>query len=436
MTLRPPLILAVLLAAAGGTAQEPSPRVSLRLDEAFRRALEANMAVGRARAEIGAADAQKRGALSLIFPRLQATGGLIRNTKEVVFGSAEDQRIILPLNDWNLRLMLSQPVFAGLREQRAYQQAKENVRAAEQGLRATEDRILLRVAADYLSVAQGDALIAVETQSGDLARRRLKEARDLFEAGEVTQVDPLRAESSVKAAERRLALARREREASAGQLRIDLDLEGDIEVQEPAAAVPPRPPEAELLARADDTRADVGQARSALRIAELEVGKQKGAYLPVLTADAGYVWQKTAFPTDRYGYAALRFSLPIFQSGEIGARVAGARERQRQAELILEEVRRTAREDVRRALLDAETAALSLSLSEEQLAAAEAEYRQVFELYRSQEATSLDLQASETTLADARRAVVNSRLARVLAELGVWFAAGDLKSIVLKEVQP
>ena len=54
--------------------------------------------------------------------------------------------MILPLNDWNLRLTVQQPVFAGLREQRAYQQAKEGVRAAEQGVRATEDRILLRTA--------------------------------------------------------------------------------------------------------------------------------------------------------------------------------------------------------------------------------------------------------------------------------------------------
>ena len=93
-------------------------------------------------------------------------------------------------------------------------------------------------------------------------------------------------------------------------------------------------------------------------------------------------------------------------------------------------------EDVRRALLDLETATTSLALSEDQLRAAEAEYQQVADLYRSQEATSLDIQSSETNLTDARRAVVVSRLARLFSELGVYFAAGDLKSAVLKEVQP
>jgi len=434
--LRPWLLIPLSALIAASSAAETSSPTTLSFDTALRRALSANATVARAEAEVEAADAQRRTALSYLFPRLQATGGLIRNSKEVSFGGGDFARVILPLNDWNLRLTISQPIFAGLRDLRTYRQAKEGIRGAEQGARAVEDQILLKVAVDYLTVVQGDALVAVEEQSLDLAERRLKQAQDFFEAGEVTQVDVLRAESSVKAAERRVALAHREREVAAGQLRVDLDLDGEIRVAEPSPDLPPRAPESDLIAQAEKTRPAVRQARIALRVAELEVSKQKGAYLPVVTADAGYVRQKTAFPAEEYGYAALRVSVPIWQSGEVAARVAGARVRQRQAQLALDEVERSVREDVRRAILDAETAARTLSLSEEQLAATEAEYQQVFELYQSQEATSLDLQATETTLADARRTVVNSRLARILAELGIHFAAGDLKSVVLKEAQP
>jgi outer membrane protein len=429
-------LAAALAATAFAQVPAEAPRTPLAFEDALRRALEANATVGRARAEVGAASAQRRTYLSYVLPRVGATGGLIRNSEEVSFGGSDFQRVILPLNDWNLRLTVQQPVFAGLREQRAYQQAKEGVRAAEQGVRATEDRILLRTASDYIQAVGGDALVKVEEQTLALARDRLREARDFFEAGETTRVDVLRAESAAKAAERRLALARRDRDAALGQLRIDLNLDGDFEVGEPSLALPPRPDEALLLQQAEELRADVRQARSALRIAELEVSKQKGNYLPTVTADAGYVWQKTAFPTDRYGYAALRFSVPVWQSGEIGSRVTLARERERQAQLALEEQVRTVREEVRRALLDLQTATTSLALSEDQLRAAEAEYEQVADLYRSQEATSLDIQSSETNLNDARRAVVVSRLARLLSELGVYFAAGDLKSAVLKEEKP
>lgn len=428
-------VLAVAVAAAG-RAEPAAPATHLTLAQALARALEANPVLGRARAEVGAAQATRRGALALVLPRLAATGGVIRNSKDVSFGSAEERRTVLPENDWNVRLTLQQPVFAGLREQRAYQQAKEGVRAAEHGLRAVHDRVLLRVAADYLAVVQGDQLLEVERGTLELARARRRQAADLFEAGEVTRVDVLRAEAALKAAERRVALAERERGVAAGQLRVDLDLDGDVSVSAPELTLPARPGEAELLARAETARGDLEQARSSLRVAELEVAKQKGNYLPTLTADAGYIWQKTGFPSDRYGYAALRFSVPLWQSGEIGARVAAAREREQQAHLALAEARRQAREEVRRALLDARTAETDLRLAEEQLATAEAEYAQVFELYRSQEATSLDVQASESALAEARRAVVSGRLTRVLTELGVWFAAGDLQTALVKEAQP
>ena len=431
---------AVQLVQAQPASPAPAPaaheRVTLSFDEALRRALTANLGLGRARAEVSAADAQRRGALSAVLPRVSASGGYTRNDREVAFGNEDFSRVILPRNDWSLRFTVSQPIFAGLREQRAYQQSKESVRSAEHGVRISEDRILLRTAADYLTVVGGEALVKVAEQTLTLAQDRLKQARDFFEAGESTRVDVLRAESAVKTAERQLNLAKRERDTAAGQLRIDLNMDGDFVVGEPAPVLPGPADEALLVQRAQETRGDVAQARSSLRIAELEISKQKGAYLPTITADAGYVLQKTAFPSDKYGYAAVRFSLPIWQSGEIGARVAFASSRQSQARLAYEEALRTAQEDVRRALLDLGTAETALALSQEQLSAAEAEYAQVSDLYRSQEATSLDIQSSEANLAEARRAVVVSRIARLVAELGVQFAAGDLKSAVLKEAQP
>ena len=94
------------------------------------------------------------------------------------------------------------------------------------------------------------------------------------------------------------------------------------------------------------------------------------------------------------------------------------------------------REDVLQALLNVRTAEKSLALAKDQLAAAEAEYSQSFELYRAQEATSLDLQSAESSLAEARRAVVTSTLDRDRAELAVWYAAGTLKSLISPEEGP
>lgn len=422
--------------AQSGPPQTTTPGTTLALGDAFARALKENLALGRARAEVSAAEAQKRAALSLVLPRLGVGASVIRNSDEVTFGSGVDSRTILPRNDWNLRVTLSQPVFAGLREKRAYDQTKAGIDSARQGVRASEDAVLLQVAADYLAIVQGDALMDVEGRSLDLTQKRRRQAADLYEAGELTRVDVLRAEAAIKAAERRLVAARQLRDAAAGRLRVDLVLDEEIAVQEPEATLPPLPDEAKLVSRALEARPDVRQAESAVAFARLEVQKQRGAYLPVVTADAGYVRQKTTFPKDEYGFAALRVNVPLFQGGEVGARIAAARERERQAALALEEARRRVHEEVRTALLDLQAATTSLALAEEQLAAAQAEYDQAFDLYRSQEATALDVESAETGLADARRAVATGRLDRKLVELKVWFAAGSLKAAVLKEVVP
>jgi outer membrane protein len=434
------LRVATLLAtcAFGAAAQPPAPPLKLTLLDALTRAMTTNASVERARAEVSAADAQKRGYLSLVLPRLTATGNLTRNTEEVSFGTDTDRRIILPENDWKGQITLNQPVFAGLREKRAYQQSKEALVSARDGVVGAEDRAVFRVATEYMAAAEAEAILAVEKQTLALARKRRKQAQDLFEAGETTRVDVLRADTAIKASERRIAAAERDRENAIGLLRIDLTLDGPIEIQEPAVPMPVAPSEADLIANAEAGRSDLRQAKSALRIAELEIQKQSGAYLPVVTADAGYIWQKTSFPTSRYGYAALRFTVPLFTGGEVGSKVAFAKEREKQAQLSYDEALRTVREDVRRALLDARTAATQVELSAEQLSAAEAEYKQVFEQYQSQEITSLDVAASEATLADARRTVATDRLNRQLSELGIWYSVGGLGSQVrkTKEMKP
>ena len=221
-----------------------------------------------------------------------------------------------------------------------------------------------------------------------------------------------------------------QREHAASQLRIELDLDGPIEVETPARPLPQLPAETELIAAAIASRPDVEVAENNVRIAQLEVSKQRGFWLPTVRFDGGYVQQRSPFPAAQYSYGALRFTVPIFQSGEVVARVAGAKSQQKQAETMLDEAKINAREDVRRALADLRSAETGLQLAGEQLQAAQAEYEQAFELYRAQEATSLDVAASETSLADARRAVAEETLNRDLAELRVGYAAGQIKNAV------
>ena len=420
--------MTAVLIALSAISTEAQTR--LTFDEALSRAMQVNNSVERTREDVPIAEAARDQLLSAVMPRITLNGDLTRNSMEQRFGEGAESIAILPRNDWAYRITLEQPVYAGRRELRAYSQAKLNVENARQGTRAQEDAALLRVASSFLAVVNADRRVDVERRNIELAERRLRQAQAFYQAGEVTKVDVLRAETAMKAAQRLAAVAVQQREHAVSQLRADLDLQGDIAVVTPERELPPLPAESELIARAEATRADVDIAENNVRIAELEVSKQRGFRLPVVRFDGGFIQQRTPFPASQYSYGALRFTVPIFQSGEVVARVAGAKSLERQAAIDLETARTMAREDVRRALADLRSAETGLQLANEQLQAAQAEYEQAFDLYRAQEATSLDVAASEASLADARRAVAEETLNRDLAELRVWFAAGQIKTAV------
>ncbi|MEK6375242.1 MAG: TolC family protein [Acidobacteriota bacterium] len=424
----------ILITFSLATAAQAQTTLAFR--QALQRAVEVNNTIERARAEIGVAEANKQLLLSNVLPRITASGNMTRNSAGVTFGEGADEQTVLSRNDWSYRVVLSQPVFAGRRELRAYSQAKIGINNARQAELGTEDAVILRVASNYLAMVNADARIGIEKLNIELSERRRAQSTAFFEAGEVTKVDVLRAETAIKAAQRALAFAVQNHEAAESRLRADLDLDGAIVAAAPEEPLPAMPDEPALVAKAESVRPDVALAANNLRIAELEIQKQRGYWLPTVTVDGGWINQKTQFPVSRYSYGALRFTVPLLQSGEVEARVATAKSRELQARIDLDTAKVNAREDVRQALASLRAAETSLGLAKEQLAFAEAEYAQAFELYRAQEATSLDLASSETSLAEARRAVAEESLNRDLAALRVWYASGAMREALNVGVPP
>jgi outer membrane protein len=426
-----------LLTFVPATAQETPPAQPLTLQQALRRALEANASTNTARSQIATSEAQVRQLRTSILPHFDLDTAYTRNSNEVAFDVNGFRATILPRNDWSARLNFSQPIYAGQRELKALRQARLGVSNSEAGLRTAEDMVLLSTASNYLGIVQGEALADVERRNLELAQRRLNQAQAFYEAGEQTKVDVLRAQTDQKAAERALAAAQQSRDLAASRLRLDLAFDEPagvpLKVRSPDLRFPGLPAPEALVAQAEANRPAVQQAELRYQIAQLETTKQGAARLPTVRAEGNVLRQRTSFPADQTAALTIRLTMPIFDSGEISAKVAVAREQERQAAIAVAEAKRQVREDVLQALLDLRTADKDLSLAREQLAAAEAEYGQSFELYRAQEATSLDLQSSEAALAAARRAVVNGTLNRDLAELNVWSAAGTLKTLILSE---
>ena len=295
-------------------------------------------------------------------PRSTSKGTPPATTRRCCFGSGRDSRTILPANDWSYRLTLSQPVYAGNRERKASSRPGSVSRSPARECSTPRTR-LDRHRGPTTSPCWRPELLAVEQQNLELARRRRDQAQIFFEAGETTRVDVLRAERRHQGGRARIAAARQAREAAVGRLRLDprsgrhrgSDPGGGARGRLPAAA----PAGAALVAEAERRRPEVAQAGNAQEIARLEVGKQRGPTCrwsrrrrldqPAVGVPVGSV---------RPALAAL--NVPFSRRRDQG-RVAIAQERQRQAELRVQEVRQAIREEVRQALVELETAAPACS---------------------------------------------------------------------------
>ena len=416
--------------------------VALSFDEALRRALAANLRP-RPRAGRGRRSPTRSGAARCRWCcRASARAAAdVRNDREVAFGGEDFSRVILPRNDWNTAAH-AQPADLRRPARAARLPAGEGERARGRAGRAHHRGPHPAAHRGRLPRAWSAARSWSRWPSrrwrwpgpAEAGARLLRGRRDDPRRRAARRVGRSRPPSA------RLTLAQARRAtpppASCG---IDLNLDGDVRGDRARArAARPRPDEALLLQRAQETRADVAQARSALRIAELEVSKQKGAYLPTITADAGYVWQKTAFPVGqvRLRRAALqRADLAVGR----GRRARGGRQRARDG--------RPDSRSRRRCAARRRTCAARCSTSAPRRPRSRCRRsscrpprpstRRSRDLYRSQEATSLDIAVLRgQPRRRPPRASVVSRIGKLVAELGVHFAAGDLKSAVLKEAQP
>jgi outer membrane protein len=419
-------IILLLIVSSGGAA-------TLTFQQALKRTLQANRSVTRASADVDAARAQRSLARSAILPRVDLDASATQNEREVGFDLGDTTATIQPRHDWSARLTLRQPLYVGGREFKAIRQTERTIDVAEAAAESTEETTLFRTASDYLSLTEAGALIEVERKNVEVASQRRALAERMLDAGEFTKVDVLRAEAAQKAAERALAAAEQQRKEAESRMRLDLALDEEIVTVPPSFALPPVPGIEELTALSLASHPELKRAAASLDIARLETRKQRGAYLPVVMLNASVAKQRAAFPTSEARAVGVSVHVPLFDSGEIASRVVMAREHEKQAAAWEAEARQMIREEIVQALAGLETARKTFELAQEQLAVAGAQYLQISALYKAQEATSLDIDAAETALAEANRAVVIGSLQTKIAELRVWFAAGSLKSTLLEK---
>jgi outer membrane protein len=222
-----------------------------------------------------------------------------------------------------------QPIFRGFRTVNTVREAEALVRAARETLRLQEQTVLLEAATAYMDVVRDQSLVRLRENNVTVLSRELKATQDRFAVGEVTRTDVAQAEASRATAVAALDLARANLKSSRATYER-------VVGRPPSNLAEPPLPERLLPKNVNEVTSITGQEHpnvvAALyreQAARHTVDKIWGELLPTLQLEANYTRRfEPSRVTDEAETSSLvgRLNVPIYEGGEVSARVRQAKQ--------------------------------------------------------------------------------------------------------------
>ncbi|MEO8195438.1 MAG: TolC family protein [Thermoanaerobaculia bacterium] len=319
---------------------------------------------------------------------------------------------------------------SGANRERTRQAAAQEATAGA-ALSTTEQAIAARVATAYAgALARAEILAAQQARVAALGLE-LDRARQLFAAGKAAEVDTLRADAALAAAEAEQTRAAGALDGSERDLARLLQAEPEEtragRLAPWASPAPLLDSRAALQERAVAAGPAVEQARQQIAVAEAARALARSAYFPKLDL-VGAVQEfregGSDYTTD--WNAGVQVVVPIWDGGQTGRRVARASAQRDTATAMLEQSELDAREAVDRAwntLADSAARAEALARAADRLGEVARVQRLLLEVGAG---TQVDYLAAEAELAATRASASEARTATLLSRVELARLAGEL----------
>jgi len=296
---------------------------------------------------------------------------------------------------------------------------------AELSVEMARREVLFGVAQLYYSIVNIKELLGVQRQLLDNNRLHERDAQTRFDAGTApriqlvrAQIDRIRAEQDVANAERLLASLK----ISLGTL---LDREGDFEVESPATPEVAEN-EADLTRAADADRIDLRIARDGETLAQRSHNAVWLKYLPNVVASAFYRYANVQGFTGRNDAWAVTLgaSWSIFDGGARESDLRDTEAKAVEAEANRRNTEIKVRDEVKRTLMDLQTAHANRLKAEEQRRLARENMQLVTLNYDTGVATQIEVSDATTALAQAELGYVAEKMNSQIAALRLLKVAG------------
>ena len=410
------------------------------LADFYRMALQNAERIKISEENLAIAETGKEKAMALLYPRLSGFSTYTRWEDEKYGAGSRIGPYTLPgsliqpreTGTWGVRMEESLSLSG--REWTALAISRENILKSAHELDAAREEYLLNVAQAYYSVLKAgknleiaDANVERLATYRDAAEKRLK-------VGEVTKTVLLRAEAELSGARSDRMAVRNGLELARAQLKRIAAVQEDFEVAEAGETDMEIPSLDFFQATALSERADLKGLEMQRKIAEDQVRFARGAYWPNLSLTGGYIRTEQSPETsslNREGInagAALNF--PFFEGGLRVAEVKEAKARERQSQLLYEDLKKAIAVEVQSAYLEMVTQKSILQFLVDQRAFARDNYNAVNRQFEFGLAQSIDVIDANTLLVSAEQKVAEAGYGYRMSILRVKKAAG----VLLKEI--
>ena len=418
--------------AAPALAQEapPPPSASpLSLSAATSRALQQVSALRQAELEEQSAVEDLRQARTALLPRARDEFSISYNSPAHHAGSDPSFIAANAVHEYQNLLGVTGDIGLGMVS--AVRRSRALLEAARAGTELARRALVRGVGEAYYGAAVATAKRRAAEESLAAATEFERMTRQNVDAGEVPEVDALRARLQTAARRDELATAREDEAVANAQLATLLG--SGIDIAPPIEPLPQAIADSDLRPLANDALArhpQVAQAEAQLRAAQADVGVARGDLLPHITYSVDEGFDATSLAADelrqhRGVLAGATIDVPLFDWG-------AARSRQRQAELRARGAamqRELALRDVRlqfaTARQEAATAAERVTNARDALGDAERNVTISVARYRAGEAPISEATDAQTTAAQQRLALQQALADYYIARMRLTEAAGE-----------
>ena len=381
-----------------------APRITL--EQAYDRTLASDQSIRIAYLEIRKANLLPWSALTKFGPRI--TGGYVINHTETTVPSLNPSLTVSDIQ--NANLSLNQPLI-DFTFFPAYRFGKLTVNSNRMQYRLTIRSVLFGVAKAYYGVLKQQKIVNLDKTTLELAENQLKLSKNQYEAGAVSKVDILRAQSSVESARQSFITDQNILELNRDTLANTLNLQGKerrFELVQPDDAPSPIHSFEEELTRAYAQREDIQVSEIAVQQNRELRNQVIGQYAPTVSAQLVQNWtpnNSTSYRSEAWG-AVLAVQVPIFTGGqrEIDFQTTG--NNINEAKINLETTRKNVESDVKTTWLEVENLRETLVSLKTQVDANEQNYQDLQNQYQAGSATSLDTQTALIALANSRTELI------------------------------